>query len=510
MNLKQKTYALIRDDGYRSLANRIISNTIMGVIFINVAMVIFDFVADVPAHLHNLFFTVEAVSVAVFTVEYILRLWTADLMYPKVGVAKARFTYIRSPMAIVDFLAVLPFYLPFVFPINMVILRLLRLLRLLRILKMSRYAETKTANQILSSIKESVILIDADLNYIKSNDSAKMLFPSIKDIKKFSPVNQIEGFPKELMQINEEMSKELIQFKMDERFFNTTISPVTSGEEILRYVILIMDITEIVNLRRETEEQHKTILGSINYASKIQKNLLPYTSIFDTAFSDYSIIWKPRDIVGGDIYWARNFDEGTMLCIADCTGHGTPGALLTMLVVSILDTLADEKSSQDTARILFNLDQRLSKVLHVDGDIERKIMDIDDGCDIAILFVKNDGSVIFSSGNTNVFVCDGNEVKRHKGQKVFIGEGRISSRDEVKTYCIPANPDNKFYIASDGLFDQTNKDENSFGTRLFSKLILENHHEKQNIISEKIWSAFEIHQGGQPRLDDFMLITFKL
>ena len=262
---------------------------------------------------------------------------------------------------------------------------------------------------------------------------------------------------------------------------------------------------------RDAEEARETMLSSINYASKIQKNLLPRDSTFESAFSDYAVIWKPRDIVGGDIYWMKQFDQGTVLCVCDCTGHGTPGALLTMLVVSALEAIIRPDNCHDPADIIYQLDHRLSAVLHVDKDIEVKnsMIDIDDGCDSAVLFIANDGSITMSAGNSHVFICDGKEVSQYKGQKIFIGEGKVDNKEEVIKHHIPASPQHKFYIASDGLFDQIGGKRNKqFGYKRFKKIILENHGEKQVVISQKIWEAFEEYRGNEDRRDDFELVTF--
>jgi serine phosphatase RsbU (regulator of sigma subunit) len=262
----------------------------------------------------------------------------------------------------------------------------------------------------------------------------------------------------------------------------------------------------------EAEAATELIMESINYASKIQKNLLPSDTVFKKSFSDYHVIWEPRDVVGGDIYWAKNFNDGTVLCVCDCTGHGTPGALLTMLVVSAFESIIKEERHTDTAEILYLLDRRLAAVLNVDSEKTGKggITDIKDGCDLAVLFIANNGHVTLSSGNTHVFVCDGSEVTRYKGQSVFVGEGRIKNKESVKVQQIPVNPENKFYITSDGLSDQIGGNKNrQWGYKNFSKIVLESHHESQALISEKIWNAFQDYQDEQPRRDDFSLITFK-
>jgi len=258
------------------------------------------------------------------------------------------------------------------------------------------------------------------------------------------------------------------------------------------------------------EAARDTVISGIKYASKIQKNLLRLDSFFDDAFSDYSVIWKPRDIVGGDIYWIKNFDEGTVLCVCDCTGHGTSGAFLTMLVVSAFEASITEKNCKNTADIIWELEKRLVSALNVETiNEETGGFTIKDGCDLAVLFIAKDGRVTCSSGHMPVFACDGKNVTRYKGQNIFVGEGRLKSRDEIETVHIPANPCNKFYIASDGLFDQPGEwTQLPFGYGKFNQIILENHNLSQTAISEKVWAAFEEYRGDEPRVDDLQMISF--
>jgi len=264
--------------------------------------------------------------------------------------------------------------------------------------------------------------------------------------------------------------------------------------------------------KERSEAAREAVMSSIEYASKIQKSLLPNSSIFDKIFSDYSIILNQRDIVGGDIYWVKEFDEGAVLCVCDCTGHGTPGAMLSMLVVSILELIVNEHNYKDANKIIWSLDQRLAKVLGATDSPQKKSMlsNINDGCDLAVLCISNDGDVSISSGHTHVFVCDGDSVTQIKGQKIYVGEGRLKNIDDVKVTNVPYNPDNKFYIASDGLFDQIGGESGlPFGYSPFKKLISDSHSESQSVISEKIWDAFEHYRGKQPRRDDVELITFR-
>jgi serine phosphatase RsbU (regulator of sigma subunit) len=227
------------------------------------------------------------------------------------------------------------------------------------------------------------------------------------------------------------------------------------------------------------------------------------------AFSDYAVIWKPRDIVGGDIYWLKRFSEGAVLCVCDCTGHGTPGALLTMLVVSALEEFVREDNCEDTALTIWNLEQRLVSVLRSNGDGSEQ--GIKDGCDLAVLFISKNGDVTVSAGRTNVFVCDGREVRRYRGQRLNVGEGKITRKSDIRTVGISANPGSKFYVASDGLFEQPGGNHsNPYGYRRFESIILENHGRKLNAVSEAIWDDLERHRGDELWVDDFELIAFTL
>jgi len=281
---------------------------------------------------------------------------------------------------------------------------------------------------------------------------------------------------------------------------------------VMKVVFLsVFTVHESKLAKGRAEAAREAVMSSIKYASKIQKSLLPSDDIFKDTFSDYSIIWKPRDIVGGDIYWIKKFDEGAVLCVCDCTGHGTPGALLTMLVVSAFEAVITENNYKDTADIIWELEKRLVTVLNAKtSDTEVRGINIKEGCDLAVMFIANDKSVIASSSHTHIFICNGKNVRRIKGQKINLGEGKIKRKEDIKTVHFPANPDDKFYIASDGLFEQPGGAKNiPFCYDTFMQIILDNHNENQSVISKKIWLSFEEYRGETPRVDDFELITFK-
>lgn len=178
-NVKEKVYNLIRDDDENDLASNIFDGVIISLIVINVIMVIVDTFDGLPAWYQSLSDVIEILSVIIFSIEYLLRVWTSPFKYPEYGPAAARLRYIVSFMAVIDLLAILPFYIPFIIPVDLRVLRALRMVRLLRLFKANRYSNAmKTignvfkarASQLVSSfivifilmIIASVLMCDAE------------------------------------------------------------------------------------------------------------------------------------------------------------------------------------------------------------------------------------------------------------------------------------------------------------------------------------------------------------
>jgi len=355
----------------------------------------------------------------------------------------------------------------------------------------------RTGMTVLFAIMIGVILA---IFVVFNKFIAGLLKPFNRMIKKMTQITSGWG-----------LNSESLAHKKDEvntlsEFLDMTVSMMNDKLNAER----IAHESELAKARAEAAKE--AIVSGIEYASKIQKNLLPSEKVFKEAFSDYFCIWKPRDIVGGDMYWIKNFSEGTTLCVFDCTGHGTPGALLTMLVASTLEAIVNDSNYKDTAQIIWELEKQLVNVLNVDTSQTAKKMclNINDGCDLAMLYITKEGSVNISTGNTHVYVCDGNKNTRIKGQKIHIGSGTLKSKDDINVITIPANHNNKFYIASDGLYEQIGgEDKIPFGYDKLEEIIFKYHDERQMFIAEKIWLAFEEYRGDNSRRDDFELITFK-
>ena len=151
LRIKERVFEIVESAENSGIASRFFDIGIIILIIINTVSVIID-TFDVSQNIKNILYYIEIVSVIIFTIEYMLRIWTADLLRPNISPLKARLRYIVSFMAIIDLLAILPFYIPFVIPIDLRVLRALRIIRLLRLFKINRYTNAlKTIGNVFKT-----------------------------------------------------------------------------------------------------------------------------------------------------------------------------------------------------------------------------------------------------------------------------------------------------------------------------------------------------------------------
>lgn len=165
--IKKAIFNTIRDDDKNGIAGNIFDGIIISLIIVNVITVIAE-TFTLPALLRDILYYIEIISIVVFSIEYIARVYTSDLLYSNISPMRARIKYIFSFMALIDLLAILPFYLPFIIPIDLRVLRMLRMVRLFRVFKVNRYTNALTSigavfkekkNQLLSSIFVVMVLM---------------------------------------------------------------------------------------------------------------------------------------------------------------------------------------------------------------------------------------------------------------------------------------------------------------------------------------------------------------
>ena len=263
------------------------------------------------------------------------------------------------------------------------------------------------------------------------------------------------------------------------------------------------------NANNEILEQHKNITSSITYAKRIQDAMLPQTSKIKAHIPESFVLYKPRDIVSGDFYW---FDEKIdhegnkklVFAAADCTGHGVPGAFMSMVGDAYLNIAVRNKNILSPNLILDELNVNIITALK-QGVTENR-----DGMDIALAVIDKEKRTIDFSGARNplIYIHNG-ELKQFKGDKKSIG-GDLSQHQFTK-HTLQYEPGTTFYMFSDGYVDQFGGPENrKYLIRNFRELLLDIHQfslDKQfKILSDNI----EGWKGEYRQIDDILVIGFRL
>ena len=271
---------------------------------------------------------------------------------------------------------------------------------------------------------------------------------------------------------------------------------------------------ELEAQHRELEETHQIVVGSVNYASRLQRSQLPRRHRIEGRFHSIGVLWEPRDTIGGDLWWisSSQVDGPFTIAVADCTGHGVPGAMLSLLVSNSLERIYSGNPQEDPARALASLDYLVRSGLNQDAvDSES-----DDGCDAALLCVDRQHQEIrFAGAKIGVFQLKANgDVLRHQGSRTSLGyRDPIAEEDEPVTRRIACDEGDAFVVVTDGFTDQLGGPSGtavSFGYRRLEALLAAMPAAGATEIAAAMRAALAQWQGGRKRRDDVTAVVFRL
>ncbi len=267
------------------------------------------------------------------------------------------------------------------------------------------------------------------------------------------------------------------------------------------------------NLHINLKKLHQNTKDSIEYSSLIQHSILPDKKIFSKYFKEYFVIWKPKDVVGGDIYLFDEISQDECIfMVIDCTGHGVPGAFVTMLVKAlereIFSKIINDKSSINTASILKKFNIAMKSILKQEKNDSISNAGFDGGI---IYYNKKEKNIKFSGANTELFIINNNELNMIKGNRHSIGYRTSDSNYEFTQHSIDTQDNMKFYISTDGFLDQNGgKKSFPFGKRKFKDIINKSHNEKFVNQEKMFLDTLLDYQGNEETNDDITMIAFKI
>ena len=287
---------------------------------------------------------------------------------------------------------------------------------------------------------------------------------------------------------------------------------VFNGEDAM--IGMVTDITEQKLREKELKTLHKHTQDSIEYASLIQGALIPEESLFENYFQDYFAIWNPKDIVGGDIYLFEELRGGNeaLLMVIDCTGHGVPGAFVTMLVKA-LERQVIAKIENDIsidvspAWILSYFNRKMKTMLHQESEESISNAGFDGGI---IYYNKKEKIIKYAGAETGLYYFD-DALQTIKGDRQSIGYKKSNAQYEFKEHIINVKDNMQFYITTDGFIDQ-NGGEKGFplGKKKFTQLIEQKKDLPFKEQKDALIDLLTEYQGDEERNDDVTVIGFKI
>ena len=263
---------------------------------------------------------------------------------------------------------------------------------------------------------------------------------------------------------------------------------------------------EIKQQRDQIFQQKQEITDSIEYASRIQDAVLPRDMILNK-LQDHFILFKPRDIVSGDYYWMTQKDGKTVILAADCTGHGVPGAFMSMLGISFMNEIVNKSDMTQPNEILNKLRDNVVNSLHQTGEEG----ETQDGMDLALCVINNNKSKLQYSGAYNpLFLIRDDKLTEYKPDKMPIGIYKEKT-GSFTNHEIDIREGDIFYMFSDGYVDQFGGPKaKKFMARKFKDLLLSIFHKPMKEQKEILDNILEDWKGEIDQIDDILVMGFKI
>ncbi len=299
-----------------------------------------------------------------------------------------------------------------------------------------------------------------------------------------------------------ELQKKEIQEKNEKlQLFQEELISQNENLEIQKNLVIVH--------RDKISEQNQKITDSIQYARRIQNSILPPLELFANSFSDYFLLFKPKDIVSGDFYWLKETENQIFIAVADCTGHGVPGAFMSLLGMSFLNEIV-ESGLINSSEILSRVRERIKNTLRYQINKQES----KDGMDIALCVIHKKTKELQFSGAYNSLLILKNDEENNpelieiKGDKMPVG-AHYKADKIFSEHIIKIEDRDKFYLFTDGFIDQFGGAyDRKFLPKRFKEIIAKTGNDKMNIQKNELLQNLESWMDKSEQIDDILVIGF--
>jgi serine phosphatase RsbU (regulator of sigma subunit) len=262
---------------------------------------------------------------------------------------------------------------------------------------------------------------------------------------------------------------------------------------------------ELSTIADDLSDKNKALSDSINYAKTIQQAILPSGRKIAEAFNDEFILYLPKDIVSGDFYWFAKVENKTFIVVADCTGHGVPGAFMSIVGSSLLKQIIKEKYIYEPKEILERLNIGFIETLKQKQDKNRDGMDL---CFCLLEEIETYTKLTYAGAKRPLFIYQNKEINEIKGTRKSIAGGQNEKPFNQQEFLLHTG--DAIYLSTDGYIDQGNEARQRFGTPKLKKILQEiaplPMAEQKNILKK----SFHEHKQSAPQRDDIAVIGIRI
>jgi serine phosphatase RsbU (regulator of sigma subunit) len=357
-------------------------------------------------------------------------------------------------------------------------------------------------------------------------------------LKRLAPINYRPKSSLALLIRTQERVEGVIFFDNAKGFQSVPQSDLKKLERFKEHAVTAFSkaliLKEVEQKTDQIESAYRKISDSIRYASRIQQAILPKAQEVESNFADSFIFYKPRDIVSGDFYWYAETvpepiytmekdrdgkltsvfsgftDIKSVLAVVDCTGHGVPGAFMTVIGNDLLTAIVVEEKIDKAHKILERLDKNVKMYLKQEGNQQAR-----DGMDMALIVIDSlNNTVEFAGAKNPLYHYRNGQLTEYKGAKYPIGGVQIQKK-VFETQTIAYEEGDIFYMFSDGFPDQfggavAGGEDRKYGSRRFRELLTRIHTlpmSEQRAIVEK---ELDMWQNGNKQTDDILVMGIKM
>ncbi len=379
--------------------------------------------------------------------------------------------------------------------------------------------ETKDrAGQVLADIKAyfwgaivlCLILISVLVNYL-SRLLSRPITTLSGHMKAFVESGFTANFTNERLETRKDEMGSLYGFFRDlaeeitVHFRNYRDSAEKRHKEILKKNEQIENQKEMLESQRNLlSAQNKSVMDSIAYAKRLQRAIFPQESEMRAYLGEFMLLFKPKDVVSGDFYWVTDTPDSIFFAVADCTGHGVPGAFMSLLGYNFLNQAIEEMDLHDTNDILDYLNGSISDLLNQ----HRESDEIKDGMDIILCrWIKSEGVLQYSGANRPLLVIRSGEVVEHKSDRLPIGWNFTNKRKPFSAREITLEKGDMLVLSSDGYYDQFGGDnDKKFKYKNFKSLVSEMSTSDFSYSQGLLENTLQTWMGQAEQVDDICVL----